>query len=44
MSEYNDAISNLSVVMDTGTLVGAVSPMMDNAIGRRQVYAKRGIF
>ena len=36
-------ISNLKIVMDTGTLVGTLSGPLDAALGKRVVYEERGI-
>ena len=43
MEEYTDAINNSAIVMDSGLLVGAIAPQMDNALGRRQELARRGV-
>lgn len=43
ISSLSDAVQRMQIVMDTGTLVGAIAPSMDNALGRRAVYAGRGI-
>ena len=32
-----------NIYMDTGTLVGAIAPQMDDALGKRQIYAQRGM-
>ena len=46
-SRTNDIIAAIAdghnIYMDTGTLVGALAPSMDNALGKRQNYAKRGM-
>lgn len=36
-------ISNIKMVLDTGTMVGAMTPMIDQELYTRQVYAGRGI-
>lgn len=36
-------MTNLQVVMDTGTLVGAISPEMDMRLGMMETYKGRGI-
>lgn len=38
-----DKFGNLQVIMDTGTLVGAISPEMDKSLGQRSVFKRRGI-
>lgn len=43
LAKYNDAISSMRVVMDTGNLVGALAPGMDSALGTRQMFAGRGV-
>lgn len=43
MDQMAQAISNLQIVMDTGTLVGSIAEPMDNALGQRMVFAGRGI-
>ena len=43
ISNLSDAVQKMQIVMDTGTLVGVIAPSMDNALGRRAVYAGRGI-
>lgn len=43
ISSLSDAVQRMQIVMDTGTLVGAIAPSMDSALGRRAVYAGRGI-
>lgn len=37
----NHSISNLQVVMDTGSLVGSIVNPIDNALGRKAIYAGR---
>lgn len=43
MISLKDAMTNIRVVLDTGTMVGAMTPMIDHQLGMRQVYAGRGI-
>ena len=38
-----DAMTNIKVMLDTGTMVGALTPGIDQQLGMRQVYAGRGI-
>lgn len=38
-----DAMTNIKVVLDKGTMVGAMVEDIDNALGKRMVYAGRGI-
>ena len=38
-----DAMTNIKMVLDTGTMVGAMTPAIDQQLGMRQVYAGRGI-
>lgn len=38
-----DAMTKMSVVLDTGTMVGAMTPAIDQQLGARQVLAGRGI-
>jgi hypothetical protein len=37
------AISSIQIRMDSGALVGAIAGPMDSALGKRAVYAGRGI-
>ena len=37
------AMTNIKMVLDTGTVVGALTPMIDKEIGVRTIYAGRGI-
>lgn len=39
-----EKIGNLRIVMDSGELVGAISGPMDSALGRRAIYAGRGMY
>ena len=43
VSTLADAIRNIKLVMDTGALVGAISPEMDRSLGQIAAYNKRGI-
>lgn len=43
MSRYTNAINNSAIVMDTGTLVGAIAPQMDGALGMRRTQSSRGV-
>jgi len=43
MAQYTDAIKNSAIVMDSGILVGALAPQMDQALGMRQSMASRGV-
>lgn len=38
-----ESISNIQMVLDTGTMVGAMTPAIDQQLYTRQVYAGRGI-
>lgn len=38
-----DRIAEMQIVLDSGTMVGAMTDQIDNQLGRRQVYAGRGI-
>ena len=42
-SELVDKVTRLQVVMDTGTLVGAITPEMDRSLGNRAMMNRRGI-
>lgn len=42
MAVMADAISQMQVVMDTGSLVGSIAAPMDSILGRRQVFKGRG--
>lgn len=41
--DLNDNMANMRVVMNTGELVGALSPGMDKSLGDRAMYEERGI-
>ncbi len=43
INTLNDSMSNMSVVMDTGVLVGQLSEGMDYALGQRQYMRGRGM-
>ena len=43
ISMLKDAMTSIQVVLDTGTMVGAMTPQIDQQLGMRQVYAGRGI-
>ena len=43
ISTLKDAMTSIQVVLDTGTMVGAMTPQIDQQLGMRQVYAGRGI-
>ena len=38
-----DAMTNIKMVLDTGTMVGAMTPAIDQQLGRNMIYAGRGI-
>ena len=46
-NKTNDIISAIkeghNLYLDSGTLVGAIAPQMDDALGKRQIYAQRGM-
>lgn len=42
MAAMGEDIANMQVVMDSGALVGAIAPGMDNALGMRNIYRGRG--
>lgn len=43
MKEMSDAILQMSIVLDTGAMVGAMAAPMDNALGRRATLRRRGV-
>ena len=43
LASLSRVVSNLRVVMDTGSLVGAIAPSMDNALGQMAAYHERGM-
>ena len=43
VATLKDVMANIKVVLDTGTMVGAMTPAIDQQLGMRQVLAGRGI-
>lgn len=43
ISTLADAMRNMKFILDTGTLVGAISPEMDRSLGQIAAYNKRGM-
>ena len=43
LSKYNEMLSKLQIVMDTGTVVGALTPGIDRQLGRNAILAGRGV-
>ena len=43
ITTLKDAMTSIQLVLDTGTMVGAMTPQIDQQLGMRQVYAGRGI-
>jgi hypothetical protein len=43
ITNLKSAMTNIKVVLDKGTMVGAMVEDIDNALGKRMVYAGRGI-
>ena len=43
ITSLKEAMSNMKMVLDTGTLVGAITPTMDKRLGVRKMYAERGM-
>ena len=43
VTTLKDVMANIKVVLDTGTMVGAMTPAIDQQLGVMQVYAGRGI-
>ena len=43
MHAYADAASQLSVIMDSGELVGSIVQQMDSELGQRQILSGRGV-
>jgi len=39
-----DVISQMQLVLDSGTLVGEITPKIDQALGQRQTLADRGVY
>ena len=44
VSQYNDTMSRTSMILDSGALVGAMTPQIDRALGARMVRAERGVY
>lgn len=42
IATLSSAVENMQIVMDSGTVVGAIAPKMDVALGRRVTYKGRG--
>lgn len=42
MSYMSEAMSRMQVIMDTGALVGSLIDPIDNKLGQRQIYKRRG--
>ena len=42
MNVMTDKITGMQIIMDSGQLVGAIAPGMDDALGRRAVHRGRG--
>lgn len=42
MSEMSSAIQSMRIYLDTGALVGGIVDPMDNRLGARAIYARRG--
>lgn len=43
MKEMSNAMLQMSIVLDTGTMVGAMAGPMDNVLGRRATLRRRGV-
>lgn len=43
LARYNEMMSKLNIVMDTGTLVGQLTPGIDRQLGRNAMMAGRGV-
>ena len=43
ITSLKEVMSNINVVLDTGTVVGAMTPVMDKRLGLRKMYAERGM-
>ena len=43
LAKYSDVISKMQLVMDTGTVVGALTPGIDRQLGRNAILAGRGV-
>ena len=44
LAEYLPQVSNTSVVLDTGALVGQIAPTMDSELGRLTLKNARGVY
>lgn len=44
VAQYNDTMSKTSMILDSGALVGAMTPQIDRALGTRMVQAERGVY
>lgn len=42
MSDMSDALRNMQIYLDTGALVGGIADPLDNRLGARAIYARRG--
>ena len=42
INQLDETISNLQVVMDTGALVGQLTPGIDKNLGMKKLIARRG--
>ena len=43
VSKINSNLASMEIYMDSGQLVGAIAPKMDNALGLRQINSSRGV-
>lgn len=43
LAKYNEIMSKLQIVMDTGTMVGQLTPGIDRQLGRNAMLAGRGV-
>ena len=43
VTSLKDAMTRIKIVLDTGTMVGAMAPDIDRQMGVRRMYAERGI-
>jgi phage-related protein len=43
MNAMTETLTQMSIIMDTGALVGSLSRPMDNALGRRATLRRRGV-
>lgn len=44
ISKYNDSLSKLNIVLDSGELIGAITPEIDYVLGQRSGLANRGVY